>query len=105
MGRRDFKFKNRDNEQMSKAISDDNFWTNYEMTAEEYQMRVAISPHHTNPRSTTLDFWRKTTDIERYRVIQAQKKKQINIPTRFVTFRLFILKIFELKFRIEGSNF
>merc|ERR1712131_62408 len=81
MGRRDFKFKNRDNEQMSKAISDDNFWTNYEMTAEEYQMRVAISPHHTNPRSSTLDFWRKTTDIERYRVIQAQKKKQINIPT------------------------
>ena len=52
-------------------------------------MRVAISPHHTNPRSSTLDFWRKTTDIERYRVIQAQKKKQINIPTRFFNIQYF----------------
>ena len=74
----------------------------------EYQMRVAISPHHTNPRSSTLDFWRKTTDIERYRVIQAQKKKQINIPTRLVANRLLVKKIrknffsFWRNFEIEG---
>ena len=71
----------------------------------EYQMRVAISPHHTNPRSSTLDFWRKTTDIERYRVIQAQKKKQINIPTRFVTFRLFILKILNGNSELKDQTF
>ena len=23
-------------------------------------MRIATAPHHTNPRSATLDFWRKT---------------------------------------------
>ena len=26
----------------------------------EFQMRIATAPHHTNPRSATLDFWRKT---------------------------------------------
>ena len=66
----------------------------------EYQMRVAISPHHTNPRSSTLDFWRKTTDIERYRVIQAQKKKQINIPTRLVSFRYLE---FEFLYHLNGN--
>jgi hypothetical protein len=48
-------------------------------------MRVAISPHHTNPRSSTLDFWRKTTDVPKYKNIQAQKRKQINMPTRYVS--------------------
>ena len=71
-------------------------------------MRVAISPHHTNPRSSTLDFWRKTTDIERYRVIQAQKKKQINIPTRWVISRyseIWKIVLFWQKFWILGSKF
>ena len=66
-------------------------------------MRVAISPHHTNPRGSTLDFWRKTTDIERYRVIQAQKKKQINIPTRLVTNRLLVKKIRKVFFHFDET--
>ena len=44
-------------------------------------MRVATSPHHTNPRSATLDFWRKTSDLGQYRKLQARRKKQINMPT------------------------
>ena len=44
-------------------------------------MRLATSPHHTNPRSTTLDFWRKTSDLGEYRKLQARRKKQINKPT------------------------
>ena len=44
-------------------------------------MRLATSPHHTNPRSTTLDFWRKTSDMEEYRKLQARRKKQVNKPT------------------------
>ena len=38
----------------------------------EWQMRMAGAPHHTNPRSATLDFWRKTTPYEQYKIIQAR---------------------------------
>ena len=48
---------------MSKAVADEKFWNDYKLTEEEMQMRVAISPHHTNPRSATLDFWRKTSKL------------------------------------------
>ena len=50
---------------MSKAVADEKFWNDYKLTEEEMQMRVAISPHHTNPRSATLDFWRKTSKLTR----------------------------------------
>ena len=39
----------------------------------EMMMRKATSPHHTNPRSATLDFWRKTSTINEYRKIQVRK--------------------------------
>ena len=35
-------------------------------------MRMAGAPHHTNPRSATLDFWRKTTPYEQYKIIQGR---------------------------------
>ena len=44
-------------------------------------MRMAGAPHHTNPRSATLDFWRKTTPYEQYKIIQAKRRKQMNVPT------------------------
>ena len=49
----------------------------------EWQMRMATSVHHTNPRSATLDFWRKTTRFEDYKLIQAKRRAQMNRPTRF----------------------
>ena len=49
-------------------------------------MRIAISPHHTNPRSATLDFWRQTTTIDEYRKIQNRRRKQTNVPTRLIYF-------------------
>ena len=47
-------------------------------------MRMATSVHHTNPRSATLDFWRKTTRFEDYKLIQAKRRAQMNRPTRFI---------------------
>ena len=47
-------------------------------------MRMASTVHHTNPRSATLDFWRKTTSVEDYKIIQAKRRAQMNKPTRFV---------------------
>ena len=44
-------------------------------------MRMAGAPHHTNPRSATLDFWRKTTPYDQYKIIQAKRRKQMNMPT------------------------
>jgi len=44
-------------------------------------MRIATAPHHTNPRSATLDFWRKTLIKEDYAKIQAKRRTQMNIPT------------------------
>ena len=44
-------------------------------------MRMATSPHHTNPRSATLDFWRKTSSIDDYKLIQAKRRLQTNRPT------------------------
>ena len=48
----------------------------------EWQMRMATSVHHTNPRSATLDFWRKTTRFDDYKMIQAKRRAQMNRPTR-----------------------
>ena len=44
-------------------------------------MRMATAVHHTNPRSATLDFWRKTTRYEDYKLIQAKRRAQMNKPT------------------------
>jgi len=44
-------------------------------------MRIAVSPHHTNPRSATLDFWRKTSSVPDYKHIQTKRRTQMNIPT------------------------
>ena len=44
-------------------------------------MRIATSPHHTNPRSATLDFWRKTSTIQDYKHVQNKRRTQMNIPT------------------------
>ena len=44
-------------------------------------MRLATSPHHTNPRSATLDFWRQTSSIDSYKQIQAKRRVQTNRPT------------------------
>lgn len=44
-------------------------------------MRLATAPHHTNPRSATLDFWRRTSSIDSYRHIQAKRRQQTNRPT------------------------
>ena len=35
-------------------------------------MRIATAPHHTNPRSATLDFWRK----ERVRLVKNDFKSK-----------------------------
>jgi len=51
------------------------------MTEEEFRMRISTSPHHTNPRSATLDFWRKTTPYDQYKVIQHKRRTQMNVPT------------------------
>lgn len=48
----------------------------------EFRMRISTSPHHTNPRSATLDFWRKTTPYDQYKVIQHKRRTQMNVPTR-----------------------
>ena len=44
-------------------------------------MRLATSPHHTNPRSATLDFWRQTTSVEEYKKVQERRRLQTNRPT------------------------
>ncbi|CAG5086170.1 Oidioi.mRNA.OKI2018_I69.PAR.g11128.t1.cds [Oikopleura dioica] len=59
----------------------DTDWTGYVVGEQEMMMRKATSPHHTNPRSATLDFWRKTSTINEYRKIQYVRRKQTNIPT------------------------
>lgn len=57
-------------------------------------MRMASTVHHTNPRSATLDFWRKTTSVEDYKIIQAKRRAQMNKPTRYVNKTIhFSLKI------------
>ncbi|CBY11916.1 unnamed protein product [Oikopleura dioica] len=66
---------------MSKAVVDENFWHSFQMTEEDFKMRYAVSPHHTNPRSATLDFWRKTTPYNQYRILQDKRRKQMNQPT------------------------
>ena len=48
----------------------------------EWQMRMATTVHHTNPRSATLDFWRKTTKYDDYKILQAKRRAQMNRPTR-----------------------
>ena len=53
----------------------------YNFFSREWQMRMAGAPHHTNPRSATLDFWRKTTPYDQYKIIQAKRRKQMNMPT------------------------
>ena len=55
---------------------------NSEIFFSEWQMRMASTVHHTNPRSATLDFWRKTTSVEDYKIIQAKRRAQMNKPTR-----------------------
>ena len=45
-------------------------------------MRMATTVHHTNPRSATLDFWRKTTKYDDYKILQAKRRAQMNRPTR-----------------------
>ena len=47
----------------------------------EMAMRLATSPHHTNPRSATLDFWRQTTSVEEYKKVQERRRLQTNRPT------------------------
>jgi hypothetical protein len=59
----------------------ENFWEGYQLSEQELKMRMAVSPHHTNPRSATLDFWRKTSHIDIYRQIQGKRRKQMNMPT------------------------
>merc|ERR1711893_494231 len=66
---------------MSTAVTDQRFWQGYKITEEEWQMRMATSVHHTNPRSATLDFWRKTTHYDKYKIIQAKRRAQMNKPT------------------------
>ena len=58
----------------------------FQYSYREMQMRTAVSPHHTNPRSATLDFWRKTSSIDQYMVIQvhSQYKTYINYDNEFV---------------------
>ena len=46
-------------------------------------MRMATTVHHTNPRSATLDFWRKTTKYDEYKILQAKRRAQMNRPTRY----------------------
>lgn len=45
-----------------------------------FKMRLAVSAHHTNPRSPTLVGWKNSMPIEEYRVVRNQKRKQKNIP-------------------------
>merc|ERR1712003_379530 len=66
---------------MSTAVTDQRFWQGYKITEEEWQMRMATSVHHTNPRSATLDFWRKTTHYDYYKLLQAKRRAQMNRPT------------------------
>jgi len=47
---------------------------------EVFKMRLAVSAHHTNPRSPTLVGWKNSMPIEEYRVVRNQKRKQKNIP-------------------------
>merc|ERR1712136_623833 len=69
------------NHEMSQAVTEAAFWANYQMGENEWQMRMATSVHHTNPRSATLDFRRKTTRFEDYKLIQAKRRAQMNRPT------------------------
>ncbi|CAG5104833.1 Oidioi.mRNA.OKI2018_I69.chr1.g1585.t1.cds [Oikopleura dioica] len=63
------------------ALAEPNIWLGYEVSEEERMMRRGVSPHHTNPRSATLDFWRKTSTIAEYKQIQQRRRTQMNIPT------------------------
>merc|ERR1712131_474787 len=66
---------------MTEAVTNINFWNGYKFGENEWQMRMATSVHHTNPRAATLDFWRKTTRYEDYKLIQAKRRAQMNKPT------------------------
>merc|ERR1712060_439188 len=66
---------------MTHCLTDLNFWNGYEWGENEWQMQMASSVHHTNPRSATLDFWRKTTKYDEYKVIPAKRRAQMNKPT------------------------
>merc|ERR1712193_290716 len=74
-------YQRKNTEAMSKAVVDSQFWASYQMTEEEFRMRISTSPHHTNPRSATLDFWRKTTPYDQYKIIQHKRRTQMNVPT------------------------
>merc|ERR1712026_55002 len=66
---------------MTEPVTNPTFWSDYQWGRDEWQMRMASSVHHTNPRSATLDFWRKTTRYEDYKLIQAKRRAQMNKPT------------------------
>jgi len=71
---------------MTHCITRENYWNEapFEWGENEWQMRMAAAVHHTNPRSATLDFWRKTTPYEDYKLIQAKRRAQMNKPTRYL---------------------
>merc|ERR1711970_1359542 len=68
-------------ERMTEPVTNLDFWTDYEWGENEWQRRMASAVHHTNPRSATLDFWRKTTTYDNYKIIQAKRRAQMNKPT------------------------
>ena len=37
-------------------------------------MRIATAPHHTNPRSATLDFWRKEKEFLQSKKFSSQSE-------------------------------
>ena len=62
-------------------------------------MRRGVSPHHTNPRSATLDFWRKTSTIAEYKQIQVKmgaeyQKSRYEIASRLLSDQAFKKVIF-----------
>ena len=68
-------------------------------------MRMATSPHHTNPRSATLDFWRQTSSIDDYKRIQAKRRLQTNRPTSSNQQKSWIFHFFAFNgFQFNGSR-
>jgi hypothetical protein len=74
-------------ENLKKALNMTEQWIGYEVTEEARKMRLATSPHHTNPRSATLDFWRQTSSVEEYRIIQQKRRQQTNMPTSSLQYK------------------
>merc|ERR1712136_136650 len=84
-------------------------WIGYEVSEQEYKMRLATSPHHTNPRSATLDFWRQTTSVDQYRQIQHKRRTQTNVPTSSNHFKeehlIIAHRLAEMEKRRIGTRF